>query len=888
MRILLVEDDETLSSVIGEFLHKQNYVLDIASDGLVGWDYINTYTYDLVLLDVMLPKLDGMALCRKIRFAGKQMPVLLLTAKRNSDDKVMGLDVGADDYLVKPFDLKELAARIRALLRRGSSALAPVMRWGELELDPSTCAAKYRGQPLNLTSKEYALMELFLRNAKRVLSRSIILEHLWASDDAPSEDTVKAHIKGLRRRLRSAGAPDDFIENIYGLGYRLKPLDHLNNGQPVILIAGLPVVVTEFLHAQFSEVIFEEIPHSRETPDRIDRNDWSVLILDQSYCDVETSQMLSRAYDRLRTSQHCIIYCLEVNMIRCLPRNLIGHLIVYPYQPEELAQVIARHFNLSLPELAPEQDKSILEGMDRMWLKFQDKINQRITIIQQAQTQLKSQALDHSSHEAAIAAAHKLAGSLGMFGLPQGSEIAREIEELFVNGKVATQASKLDELLASLQNLLNQVNPEPATQTLKILDTNKPKLLIVEDDQSIARELAVEAHAWGIEAQVSYNLRHARQLVKNYLPDLVLLDLFFPNETEDGLSLLRELTTTKPPIPTIVSTMRDTFPDRLQVARLGGAIFLGKPTSATQVMQIVHQVLQQNRGHHYRVMAVDDDGMILDCLSRNLGNWGLQVTAVSDPRKFWDFLEATDPDLLILDINMPDISGLELCQVIRNDPKWSSLPVLFASAQTDQQTIQEAFRIGADDFINKPFSEAELMTRVLNRLQRLNLLRRIAETDLLTGLANRHKFTSEWERLLRLATRQRQSLCLAILDLDNFKRVNDQFGHETGDRVLHDLGKILMNSFRREDLVARWGGEEFIVAWYGTPKTEAAKRLESILSQFHSIDFVAPSQQSFRVSFSAGVVEYPGDGLDFTSLYHKADHILYRAKQMGRDRVLWE
>lgn len=222
MRILLVEDDERLSDVIAEDLTDHYYVIDVASDGQIGWELADTYTYDLILLDVMLPKIDGITLCQRLRSQSCCVPILMLTARDTINDKVIGLDAGADDYLVKPFDLQELSARVRALLRRGSSTLPPVLEWEDLTLDPSTCEVFYKQRPLPLSPKEYSLLEFFLRNRRRVFSRAQILEHLWSFERLPEEATVKAHIRSLRQKLESVGAPGDLIETVYGLGYRLK------------------------------------------------------------------------------------------------------------------------------------------------------------------------------------------------------------------------------------------------------------------------------------------------------------------------------------------------------------------------------------------------------------------------------------------------------------------------------------------------------------------------------------------------------------------------------------------------------------------------------------------------------------------------------------------
>jgi DNA-binding response OmpR family regulator len=221
MKLLLVEDDERIASSLAEALTDNHYAVDIADDGEKGWDFITAFVYDLLILDVMLPKLNGIELCAKLRQGGYGVPVLMLTAKDSSTDKVLGLDAGADDYVVKPFDLKELLARIRALLRRRSASTSPLLQWGGLQLDPATGNVTYKNQSLSLTPKEYQLLELLLRNDGQLISRDRILDHLWSSVDPPTQDTVKVHIRGIRQKLKAVGAKNDFIETVYGLGYRL-------------------------------------------------------------------------------------------------------------------------------------------------------------------------------------------------------------------------------------------------------------------------------------------------------------------------------------------------------------------------------------------------------------------------------------------------------------------------------------------------------------------------------------------------------------------------------------------------------------------------------------------------------------------------------------------
>jgi DNA-binding response OmpR family regulator len=224
MRILLVEDDVVLAETLAEALTDQRYVVDIATDGEVGWHQVKTLDYDLVVLDVMLPELDGISLCRQLRSQGYRLPILMLSACDTLNDEVTGLDVGADDYVVKPVDLQKLFARIRALLRRGSLTASPVLEWGNLHLNPSTYEVSYGGIPIHLTPKEYALLELLLRNGRRVLSRSAMIEHVWSLESPPEEHTVKVHIRGLRQKLKAVGASEELIETVHGMGYRLNQL----------------------------------------------------------------------------------------------------------------------------------------------------------------------------------------------------------------------------------------------------------------------------------------------------------------------------------------------------------------------------------------------------------------------------------------------------------------------------------------------------------------------------------------------------------------------------------------------------------------------------------------------------------------------------------------
>jgi DNA-binding response OmpR family regulator len=224
MKILLIEEDEILIANLTKHLTEHHYIVDVVKDSETAWSYGSTFEYDLFIFDITSPNLNGINLCHRFRVEGYMMPILLIT-ENISKVKVNGLDAGADDCVVKPFDMPELVARVRALLRRSNASSFPLLVWGDLLLNPSTCEVSYNSQPLTLTNKEYELLELLLRDSQHLLSADEILDRLWSSDDFPSEATVRSHIRRLRHKLVQAGAPSDFVATVHGRGYYLKAPD---------------------------------------------------------------------------------------------------------------------------------------------------------------------------------------------------------------------------------------------------------------------------------------------------------------------------------------------------------------------------------------------------------------------------------------------------------------------------------------------------------------------------------------------------------------------------------------------------------------------------------------------------------------------------------------
>lgn len=221
MRILIVDDEPRLTDVLYKSLKEEGYSVDVAKNGLDGYEYAKTGIYDVIILDIMLPDMNGIEILKNLRNKGINTPILMLTAKDATEDKVNGLDSGADDYLTKPFELSELLARVRALLRRTTENKSTTLRVGDLELNTLTHQVKRGDKEITLTSKEYAILEYLMRNANRVLSRSQIADHVWDYEFDGLSNIIDVYIRYLRKKI-----DDDFpvklIHTIRGSGYCLK------------------------------------------------------------------------------------------------------------------------------------------------------------------------------------------------------------------------------------------------------------------------------------------------------------------------------------------------------------------------------------------------------------------------------------------------------------------------------------------------------------------------------------------------------------------------------------------------------------------------------------------------------------------------------------------
>jgi diguanylate cyclase (GGDEF)-like protein len=286
-----------------------------------------------------------------------------------------------------------------------------------------------------------------------------------------------------------------------------------------------------------------------------------------------------------------------------------------------------------------------------------------------------------------------------------------------------------------------------------------------------------------------------------------------------------------------------------------------------------------------RILVVDDEPMVSRGLTTLLGKRGMTVVAVNDPLRFWTVLDESKPNLILLDLEMPKISGTELCRVVRSDPRWSELPVIFLSGHTDQASVQRVFAAGADDYVGKPFVPAELMMRIENRLTGIKARRAPVETDPLTGLPIAHKATEQIDRFLRLARRKSDPYSIAVLQVDAFASLAKTFGRGTGDVVLRAIGELLPKSFRAEDVVGWWGGADFTIGMYGSTKEHSAIKLTQVCSKIGDQTFLSEDGQRVHVACSGGVAQYQSDGDTVAALREEALKALEQVRATGGIRT---
>ncbi|MEO1300523.1 MAG: response regulator, partial [Cyanobacteria bacterium J06636_16] len=531
--------------------------------------------------------------------------------------------------------------------------------------------------------------------------------------------------------------------------------------------------------------------------------------------------------------------------------------------------------------------------------RFSNVIAERLAILEAAATDLQANSLSAELQHSAQQAAHKLAGSLGMFGLTEGSHLSQEIETCLQAQPPTVDADQISTWISQLRHDIEATlqttviaTSTPAEETTTptkdegCLDRPPaivppgvplPMMLVVATNPDWLSELQTLAQNTLRVLQAGSLLEAQHQLVQARL-DTVLLDLEATSNADEVQIFLTNVTQQHPNASILILMQEDTFEARLEIASYCSCTFLPRLASITQIVNSVVENYRTIALHTFHVLVVDDDPVILNTLEQQLPPWGLRVTTLDDPRQLWDVLPQLKPDLLMLDVEMPHVDGIQLCKVVRSDRTWGSLPILFLTARRDAETVQQIFQAGADDYIAKPFAGPELVTRILNRLERQRLARKLAVVNPVTGLITEQQALRDISRDLAIAQRYRQPYCLAMIGVEVCSPSAKQPQPWLEEQAVSDIANILSQKLRCEDLITQSSSKTFLLGLYGIHKQHATGRLKRLTQaiRIELLQSLPPEDRSdVLLSFQIGLAAAPEDSESVASLYRLAEQRLH-------------
>ena len=499
--------------------------------------------------------------------------------------------------------------------------------------------------------------------------------------------------------------------------------------------------------------------------------------------------------------------------------------------------------------------------------------------------------------------AHKLAGAGSTFGFPEVSQTARDMEnalsQLLATKQPVDEAAHAatDHALAALRDAVAAasvpgasapavfLNVTPEGDSAAQASKRAQPILLVEDDTQLASHLTLQLGYFGYRLLVIDSPERLARIAADSAPAAIIMDIGFPQgELAGPTELIGQKKQMPPNVPVIFLSSRRDFQARLAAVRAGSAAYLEKPVDLSALVNTLDTLTAKESANPSRILIVDDEETVAGSHSEVLKAAGLLTRVLNDPSGIDEALKEIAPDLILMDVYMPECTGIELATVIRQQEAFVSVPIVFLSAETNLDQRMLALRQGGDDFLTKPVDPSQLVSVVRSRIQRFRMLRSALEHDGLTGLLNHSKLKDRLEIEVLRSKRSGAPLTFAMIDLDDFKSVNDVHGHAAGDRVLISLAKLLLQRLRRTDIAGRYGGEEFAVILPETDSGGAHTVLEAVRRAFSTVHHVA-GQREFRVTLSCGLAEFPA-WRSAEAIASAADAALYRAKREGKNRVV--
>lgn len=488
---------------------------------------------------------------------------------------------------------------------------------------------------------------------------------------------------------------------------------------------------------------------------------------------------------------------------------------------------------------------------------------------------------------------HKLAGAASTFGFPllgERSQVLEQQVKAWLPAPPEPGSRLWEALLAGIRELHTEHEPSVPSDVLVIGDTScakhqhQSRVAIIEDDAELGAELVLTLRHFGYSATLYSSLAIAEALLPRAVPDALIVDVLFPNEGRGGIDMVETIKHhLQPDTPILYISVRNDFEALLAAARSGGVGYFNKPLDIPRLIDRLDGLLKPWPERPYRILIVDDDQELAMHIAMVLESSGMLVQIVTRPDQVMDALSAYHPELILMDMYMPECSGVDLVRMIRLQDDWLHVPVVYLSSEQDVDTQLGAMRVGGDDFLTKPVAEQHLLATIRVRVERTRLLGDLIARDSLTGLLTHARLKEQIKIEVARAHREGIPLTLAMLDLDHFKAINDTHGHAAGDQVIKACAHLLRQRLRQSDSIGRYGGEEFVVILPDCTIEAAVQLLEDIRRRLQTIRFVR-DHTDFSVSLSGGVATMQ-DHPHPSDLLEAADRAMYRAKQSGRNRL---
>ena len=484
---------------------------------------------------------------------------------------------------------------------------------------------------------------------------------------------------------------------------------------------------------------------------------------------------------------------------------------------------------------------------------------------------------------------HNLAGAGTSFGFPQVTALAKEgeLECLgLLQGQAAPSTTQLESWSSLLGALTHALSGPPATRARAGPVVPRTLEVLVASSDTVLRATLVSLLSQeGHSTRPLATRADAAQALQSSLPDALIADAVLDDGSGyDVIDQLRGLPGGEG-VPALALSPTGGFLDKLEAIHAGADGFFEKPVDWKALLRRLQHLLEASRTQPARILSVEDDPEQAAYVRSILESGGYEVAVCEDPKRFEAAFREFQPDLVVMDILLPEISGYDLVRYLRQDERHATLPVLFLTTEGQLQSRSRSARVGGDDHLTKPVVPAVLLSVVASRLERARFLKTLLSRDGLTRLYTHTALIERAQALHAVKARDPSRPCAwVMIDLDHFKSVNDRFGHPVGDRVLASLAALLRRRLRQSDTIGRYGGEEFAVLFEGLLEHEVLHLMGRVLEEFRETDIEAPGKPTFRATFSAGVAMLEAEA-SLDAWKKAADDALYAAKAAGRNRL---